>query len=124
MAGRSPLIVGVVAAVLIVGFGAREFLRGSKIDSCATQIADAAKSGADTRVREMIDSAALRGRLTGADDIEVVFVRPANSEWARVGLAARTATVSELVVLLLDNSKLPKCRFLRDYDHPASLSQD
>jgi hypothetical protein len=114
--------LGLIMLVLLLAGGAavlvHEKKRAQGVDHCAGVLIRAAETKDRAALEETLKNPSMREALLGADSVELLFQRPASSEWFRVGLGlhSKTSTRSGLMVIVLDTSALPACRFLGDYE--------
>jgi hypothetical protein len=108
--------------VLVLAGGAAVLLherqRAEGVERCAGTLIRAAEKKDRSTLEDALRNPSMRDALLAADSVDLLFQRPASSQWFRVGLGlhTKTSTRSGLMVLLLDTAALPSCRFLGDYE--------
>ncbi len=109
-------VFAVVAFLVAVG---SQFSRGAAVDACAEKLLAAARAKDAAWLSDAVRTPSVRDRLVARGAEELAFARPVSSEWSRVGLVVTSTTGRSVLVLLLESSSLPTCRFLADYERGA-----
>ena len=107
-------------ALLAIWFVYSSLRQGSAADRCAGSLLDAVARRDRTYLSQHVRNPSLAEQLATVH-AELLFVRPIDPEWSRIGLAVRssaTATSAKpLYVLLSHQESQQDCTFLQDYDH-------
>lgn len=114
-----PLILMTGAIIIVVGMIVG-LVRGARADRCASELVSHVKDR--VFLAQVIKSPTLPDDLIKAHQVELGFVRPLDSDTARVGLFVRTtstATHASVLVLTLERGDEDACVFVRDYESGA-----
>jgi hypothetical protein len=118
--------LGVVALIAFAMLGFSEHRIAAQVEACADQLAVAVRARDAAALERLVDSGTVREQLADVGLVEVGFTRPLNETHARVGLfvrATETSTQAEVVTVLVTQSTLPECRFVRDLEGGAFNGQ-
>jgi hypothetical protein len=108
-----------ILALLAIWFVYRSLRQGSVADRCSDSLLDAIARRDTAYLSQHVRNPSLAEQLAGVQ-AELLFVRPVDPEWSRIGLAVRssaTATSARPVYVLLSHQESQRdCTFLQDYD--------
>ena len=116
---RRVLMLVTVGVMALAALMLSQLKTGEAVDACASKLVTAALQRDEATLGELLDNHSVRQDLLHAGDVQHLFGRPRSSDWSQVGLAIRktaTSTSARLLVLLLENEGLPRCRFLQDLE--------
>jgi hypothetical protein len=115
MGGIGGSIALVAAAIFVV----RSLVLASRADACARELAERAAQKDSAYLERAVKTPSARDAILHAHKVELGFVRPASSQWTRVGLfvtSSSTSTRASALVLILESGPAGRCEFLRDYE--------
>lgn len=108
----------VVFAAAGIWFVYRSLAQGSIADRCAGSLLGAVAAKDQAYLSTHVKNPSLSETLLKAATVELLFVRPVDPEWSRIGLAIKTsatATVAQPVFVLLSHRRT-ECNFIQDYE--------